>query len=150
MPKKILTPKQMESRARFAADRVRSLERMRYGGKEKDLNDWKMKAYESYMALAEYVGKKPFGKKKAEEYIEKAQLYTPISPLKKGMLLERLVRKTSPAFSIFFLAVALVLIIFNLTGYAIGGVQESLRFAGVISFLAGLIFAFLYLKSRND
>jgi len=150
IPKNIITPKQMESRAKFAAERAYQLERFSKFRNWKEIREWKAKATVGYRELANYYENKIGGKKKAEMYRQKADEYSTSTPFERQGNLEKLVGKTSPVLSILFFAAALVLVVFNLTGYAIGNAQEELRLIGLAFFLAGLVFAFLYLRKRNN
>lgn len=144
--KKIITPKQMESRAKFATERAYQLERFSKYRDWKEIREWKSKAIWAYKQLADYYSGKIGGKKKMEYYRQKAEEIAPT----QGGHLEKLVGKASPVLSIAFLAAALLLIVFNLTGYAVAGTSGSIKFLGIAFFLLGLVFASLYLKTRKD
>ena len=60
-----------------------------------------------------------------------------------------MLQKAAPASSIFFLASALILLTFNLTGYAINNTQNVTRWAGVACFLCGLVFAFIHARTKK-
>jgi len=52
--------------------------------------------------------------------------------------------------SIISISIALISISFNLTGYAIGGLNQNFtRLIGVLSFILGLIFAFFYVRKKK-
>ena len=69
--------------------------------------------------------------------------------LDKGRTLGSLVKQFSPGMSIIFLAGALILVSFNLTGYAVGEAQNLTRWAGVVCFVCGLIFSFIHIKTKK-
>lgn len=59
-------------------------------------------------------------------------------------------RKLYAVISIITLAIALVLVSFNLTGNAIAGINpENTKWIGICFFICGLIFAFVYLKNKK-
>ena len=63
-------------------------------------------------------------------------------------LLKKL-RESAAAVSIFFLASALILLTFNLTGYAINQTQNITRWASVACFVCGLVFAFIHVRAKK-
>ncbi len=140
-------------------------------GKKKAVEEWERPAYLTRLKSAQQAlegGKKG----KAKEYLDKAFDLAP-DTYKRELIVRKIKRlgyntsryeteiraeesglpgvigKLSPAFSIIFLASALILITFNLTGYAVGEAQNFTRWAGVICFVCGLIFSFIHVKTKK-
>ena len=156
--KKQRSKKLRETNARAATKKAYQLERFSKHRDYKEINALKSRAYKGYMEIADEYFKK--GKNNnALGWYEKAlphaseskreALKNRIDELEGRKSLGNLLRKHSSTFSIAFLVSALMLVSSNLTGFAVGEAQNLSRWAGVATFIIGLIFSFIYIRAKK-
>ena len=108
------------------------------------IREWKEEAISSkgYPRRVKYAHLNSINDKELTEKIQKQ-----LQGIEKGGLEKRFIFAIA---SIISLVGALLSVSFNLTGYAIGALSyNKISLAGSILFVLGLVFAFLFLRSKN-
>lgn len=152
-PKKVA--EDLERRAKNLAERVYQKERYSHLPVS-ELNEWHKKSFDRYrQAGAMYIrAKKP---KKAIEMYQGAIRYAPSEQIeervkekirKLSWTGKRLERGLFSAASIISLLGALFFTFLNLSGYATGSLAKDTSLIGIVLFILGLVFAFVFFK-RN-
>ena len=123
---------------------LRSAQRSLEGGEKGKAKNYLDRAFK--LAPDTYKRKKIVGKLKLLGY--NTSLYqTEIKAEESGF--PGLVGRVSPAMAIIFLSIALILITFNVTGYAVGEAQNFTRWIGVACFVCGLIFTLIHIRAKK-